>query len=179
MQSMLWLVKSSELLLKLWLVIWILWLAWTCWGLLAQVSYFFEVWYGVCMFWIAGAEYEFVQPLRALLIQVRYVSANPTGPLHVGHGGTAYGIALVNLLRAAGYNVQSRYYINDTGNQIMYGVPLRMPLSYRCYWYFPPKRKTALCLVRYLKGRSVFLKMAIVAQILLKQQKRCWTWRLW
>lgn len=52
-------------------------------------------------------------------IQVEYVSANPTGPLHVGHGrGAAYGSALVNLLRAAGYATQSEYYINDAGNQI-------------------------------------------------------------
>lgn len=52
-------------------------------------------------------------------IQVEYVSANPTGPLHVGHGrGAAYGSALVNLLRAAGYNVQAEYYINDAGNQM-------------------------------------------------------------
>ncbi|WP_196594471.1 arginine--tRNA ligase [Pectinatus sottacetonis] len=52
-------------------------------------------------------------------IMVEYVSANPTGPLHVGHGrGAAYGSALVNLLRAAGYYVRSEYYINDAGNQI-------------------------------------------------------------
>lgn len=52
-------------------------------------------------------------------IQVEYVSANPTGPLHVGHGrGAAMGSALVNLLRAAGYDVASEYYINDAGNQI-------------------------------------------------------------
>lgn len=52
-------------------------------------------------------------------IQVEYVSANPTGPLHVGHGrGAAMGSALVNLLRAAGYQVSSEYYINDAGNQI-------------------------------------------------------------
>lgn len=59
-------------------------------------------------------------PLRAEdTVQVEYVSANPTGPLHVGHGrGAAYGSALVNLLRAAGYNVQSEYYINDAGNQM-------------------------------------------------------------
>lgn len=51
--------------------------------------------------------------------QVEYVSANPTGPLHVGHGrGAAVGSALVNLLRAAGYPVSSEYYINDAGNQI-------------------------------------------------------------
>lgn len=52
-------------------------------------------------------------------VQVEYVSANPTGPLHVGHGrGAAYGSALVNLMRAAGYNVQAEYYINDAGNQM-------------------------------------------------------------
>ena len=52
-------------------------------------------------------------------IQVEYVSANPTGPLHVGHGrGAAAGSALVNLLRAAGYPVKSEYYINDAGNQV-------------------------------------------------------------
>ena len=50
---------------------------------------------------------------------VEYVSANPTGPLHVGHGrGAAAGSALVNLLRAAGYPVYSEYYINDAGNQV-------------------------------------------------------------
>ena len=52
-------------------------------------------------------------------IQVEFVSANPTGPLHVGHGrGAAVGSALVNLLKAAGYDVASEYYINDAGNQI-------------------------------------------------------------
>lgn len=52
-------------------------------------------------------------------IQVEYVSANPTGPLHIGHGrGAAAGSALVNLLRAGGYPVVSEYYINDAGNQI-------------------------------------------------------------
>lgn len=55
----------------------------------------------------------------AAKIQVEYVSANPTGPLHVGHGrGAAAGSALVNLLRAAGYTVESEYYINDAGNQM-------------------------------------------------------------
>lgn len=60
------------------------------------------------------------QPMRTEdTIQVEYVSANPTGPLHVGHGrGAAYGSALVNLLKAAGYNVFSEYYINDAGNQV-------------------------------------------------------------
>jgi arginyl-tRNA synthetase len=52
-------------------------------------------------------------------VQVEFVSANPTGPLHVGHGrGAAIGSALVNLLRAAGFMVEAEYYINDAGNQI-------------------------------------------------------------
>lgn len=52
-------------------------------------------------------------------VQVEFVSANPTGPLHVGHGrGAAFGSALVNLLRAAGYQVEAEFYINDAGNQI-------------------------------------------------------------
>ena len=52
-------------------------------------------------------------------IMVEYVSANPTGLLHVGHGrGAAVGSALVKLLRTAGYAVNSEYYVNDAGNQM-------------------------------------------------------------
>lgn len=89
----------------------------------------------------AGSDYG-KAPLREDdTVQVEYVSANPTGPLHVGHGrGAAYGSALVNLLRAAGYNVQAEYYINDAGNQMNnlaasvnarylmhFGVPAEIP----------------------------------------------------
>ena len=67
----------------------------------------------------AGTEYGNLPKQESPRIQVEYVSANPTGPLHVGHGrGAAFGSALVNLMRAAGYNVSSEYYINDAGNQI-------------------------------------------------------------
>lgn len=67
----------------------------------------------------AGKHYGDLKKQQEEKIQVEYVSANPTGPLHVGHGrGAAVGSALVNLLRAAGYEVQSEYYINDAGNQI-------------------------------------------------------------
>lgn len=53
-------------------------------------------------------------------VLIEYVSANPTGPLHVGHGrGAAVGHALANVLRAAGYDVVSEYYINDAGRQMM------------------------------------------------------------
>ena len=52
-------------------------------------------------------------------IQVEFVSANPTGPLHVGHGrGAAYGATLANLLKATGYSVHSEYYVNDAGRQM-------------------------------------------------------------
>ena len=52
-------------------------------------------------------------------VQVEFVSANPTGPLHVGHGrGAAFGSALANLMDMAGYAVQKEFYINDAGNQI-------------------------------------------------------------
>ncbi|MBI5182650.1 MAG: arginine--tRNA ligase [Nitrospirae bacterium] len=52
-------------------------------------------------------------------VQVEFVSANPTGPLHVGHGrGAAVGDALSNLLAATGYDVTREFYINDAGRQV-------------------------------------------------------------
>ena len=52
-------------------------------------------------------------------VMVEFVSANPTGPLHVGHGrGAAYGDSLARVLRAAGYDARSEYYINDAGRQM-------------------------------------------------------------
>ncbi|MCH4097520.1 MAG: arginine--tRNA ligase [Acidaminococcus provencensis] len=74
-------------------------------------------------------------------IQIEYVSANPTGPLHVGHGrGAAVGSALAILMKAAGYDVSQEYYINDAGNQMhnlaasvnaryleLYNIPCEFP----------------------------------------------------
>lgn len=52
-------------------------------------------------------------------VLVEFVSANPTGPLHVGHGrGAAVGDSLARLLRAAGYAVETEYYLNDAGRQM-------------------------------------------------------------
>lgn len=52
-------------------------------------------------------------------IHIEYVSANPTGPLHVGHGrGAAYGATLSSLYRANGYDVHREYYVNDAGRQM-------------------------------------------------------------
>lgn len=52
-------------------------------------------------------------------IQVEFVSANPTGPLHVGHGrGAAFGASLANVLSAAGFSVTREFYVNDAGRQM-------------------------------------------------------------
>ncbi len=78
-------------------------------------------------FWLAalkdialqGDRYGSAQIGRGRKIMVEYVSANPTGPLHIGHGrGAAIGDALANILRAVGYEVSREYYVNDTGNQM-------------------------------------------------------------
>jgi arginyl-tRNA synthetase len=56
---------------------------------------------------------------RGKYVQVEFVSANPTGPLHVGHGrGAAVGDALATILQATGHKVEREYYINDAGTQI-------------------------------------------------------------
>jgi arginyl-tRNA synthetase len=66
-----------------------------------------------------GAEFGRGQIGQGKKIQVEFVSANPTGPLHVGHGrGAAFGMSLSNVLAAAGFEVKREYYINDAGRQM-------------------------------------------------------------
>ena len=60
-------------------------------------------------------------------VQVEFVSVNPTGPLHVGHGrGAACGAALANLLEAVGWEVEREYYVNDAGRQMDILTPQRL-----------------------------------------------------
>ncbi|MDH4234072.1 MAG: arginine--tRNA ligase [Gallionella sp.] len=67
----------------------------------------------------AGAGYGHVHLGAGRKVQVEFVSANPTGPLHVGHGrGAAVGDCLCNVLHAAGWNVTREFYYNDAGVQI-------------------------------------------------------------
>ncbi len=67
----------------------------------------------------AGAEFGRGHAGEGKRIQVEFVSANPTGPLHVGHGrGAAYGATVANLLEAAGFKVHREYYVNDAGRQM-------------------------------------------------------------
>ncbi|MEW6353215.1 MAG: arginine--tRNA ligase [Pseudomonadota bacterium] len=67
----------------------------------------------------AGADYGRGHYGQSRALQVEFVSANPNGPLHVGHGrGAAIGSTLANLLDAVGFKVQREYYVNDAGRQM-------------------------------------------------------------
>ena len=67
----------------------------------------------------AGENYGDTDIGKGQSVQVEFVSANPTGPLHVGHGrGAVLGSTLANILEAAGFNVKKEYYINDAGSQM-------------------------------------------------------------
>ena len=66
-----------------------------------------------------GTKYGMSSSGAGKKLTVEFVSANPTGPLHVGHGrGAAYGASLCNILAAVGYSVQREYYVNDYGRQM-------------------------------------------------------------
>ncbi|HVB48019.1 MAG TPA: arginine--tRNA ligase [Burkholderiales bacterium] len=66
-----------------------------------------------------NADYGRRREPRSPSVQLEFVSANPTGPLHVGHGrGAAYGASLANLLEFAGHSVSTEFYINDAGRQM-------------------------------------------------------------
>jgi arginyl-tRNA synthetase len=67
----------------------------------------------------AGEAYGDIDLGKGKQVQVEFVSVNPTGPLHVGHGrGAVLGSTLANVLAVSGYAVEREYYINDMGNQI-------------------------------------------------------------
>src|SRR5579862_1231404 len=67
----------------------------------------------------SGAQYGASDIGRGAAVNVEYVSANPTGPMHVGHGrGAVFGDALANLLAFAGFKVTREYYVNDAGAQV-------------------------------------------------------------
>ena len=66
-----------------------------------------------------GADFGRARPARRARVQVEFVSANPTGPLHVGHGrGAAYGASLAAVLEFAGAAVTREFYVNDAGRQM-------------------------------------------------------------
>jgi arginyl-tRNA synthetase len=68
---------------------------------------------------VAGDDYGKGTAGNGKKVQVEFVSANPTGPLHIGHGrGAATGDAVASILSAAGFEVNREYYINDAGNQM-------------------------------------------------------------
>jgi arginyl-tRNA synthetase len=68
---------------------------------------------------VSDKEYGNINLGQRKRIQIEFVSVNPTGPLHVGHGrGAVLGSTLADVLTAAGYEVEKEYYVNDAGNQI-------------------------------------------------------------
>lgn len=78
----------------------------------------------------AGESYGDSQAGQGRRVNVEYVSANPTGPMHVGHcRGAVVGDALANLLAKAGYAVTKEFYINDAGNQVA-------ALAWASYWRY-------------------------------------------
>jgi arginyl-tRNA synthetase len=89
----------------------------------------------------AGAAYGRNDSGAGRRVQVEFVSANPTGPLHIGHGrGAAIGSVLANLLAASGYKVAREYYVNDAGRQmdiLALSVWLRYLQSYGLEVPFP------------------------------------------
>lgn len=78
-------------------------------------------WYleGLSEIYDSGADYGRLGLGKGRRVQIEFVSANPTGPLHIGHGrGAVYGDVLASVLDAAGYQVTREYYVNDIGGQI-------------------------------------------------------------
>lgn len=76
----------------------------------------------------AGADYVRSDAGAGQRILLEYVSANPTGPLHIAHGrGAVTGDILARLLRAAGFHVHTEYYVNDLGNQVdVFGASIHL-----------------------------------------------------
>ncbi|MBM3373509.1 MAG: arginine--tRNA ligase [Betaproteobacteria bacterium] len=93
-------------------------------------------------------------------IQVEFVSANPTGPLHVGHGrGAAYGASLAAILAAAGFDVQREFYVNDAGRQmdiLMVSVWMRYLEAAGIAVRFPPNGYQG----EYVRQRAAELRAA-------------------
>jgi arginyl-tRNA synthetase len=78
----------------------------------------------------AGDTYGASNVGGGIAVNVEYVSANPTGPMHIGHcRGAVVGDALANLLAKAGYDVTKEYYINDSGAQVI-------ALAWAAYWRY-------------------------------------------
>lgn len=86
-------------------------------------------------------QYAFDASRKNYMINVEYVSCNPTGPLHVGHGrNAAIGASITNMLMAIGFNVHREYYVNDAGRQMAIlttSVWLRYLASYGEIFVFP------------------------------------------
>ncbi|MBL8484724.1 MAG: arginine--tRNA ligase [Rhodocyclaceae bacterium] len=124
----------------------------------------------------AGDDYGRGRAADACRVQVEFVSANPTGPLHVGHGrGAAYGASLANVLQFAGFTVGREYYVNDAGRQMdilalstwlrylaLFGIELPFPPNaYQGDYVIAMARTIRDCHgERYVKGASAAALLA-------------------
>ena len=91
----------------------------------------------------AGSAYGASQVGQGARVNVEYVSANPTGPMHIGHcRGAVVGDSLANLLARAGYAVTKEFYINDAGNQVN-------ALGWATYWRYLQALGTTLTEAEY------------------------------
>ncbi len=94
----------------------------------------------------AGETYGDGQVGQGVRANVEYVSANPTGPMHVGHcRGAVIGDALANLMAKAGYDVTKEYYVNDAGAQVI-------ALAWAAYWRYLQAIGTTLTEEEYAAG---------------------------
>lgn len=109
-------------------------------------------------------------------VLVEYVSANPTGPLHVGHGrGAAVGQAISNLLMAVGYDVVTEYYINDAGRQMRL-LGASVYARYRALFGLPATFPEEGYQGAYIEGVAAHLKERLGASLLdlpLEQAEQC------
>jgi len=96
---------------------------------------------------MAGDAYGNIVLGEGSRVQIEFVSVNPTGPLHVGHGrGAILGSTLANVLAAADYKVEKEYYINDAGSQIVALIAHSMP-AISSVWVLMPRCRLMVILV--------------------------------
>ena len=106
-------------------------------------------------------------------LQVEFVSANPTGPLHVGHGrGAAYGASLASLLAFAGYEVTREYYVNDAGRQMDILAVSAGCVTWRCSTSRCPSRPTPTRAATCTRWRNRSSRPTATATCI--RPKPCW-----
>jgi len=110
-----------------------------------------------------GSAFGLAEPNSKQKIMVEFVSANPTGPLHVGHGrGAAYGDALARVLAAAGNTVEREYYVNDAGILTCQIIATKAIMLFTWGNSWPANMAQSMCLApKRFKTLALSLKMKL------------------